>query len=292
MPYVGRFAPSPTGPLHLGSLATAVASYLHARQAGGEWLVRIENIDPEREPPDAGAEILRTLDAYGLHWDRDVVYQNTRLAEYRSAAQALLARAVAFRCSCSRKDVEASTGGGRRYPGTCRERGAHPGATAIRARVEAGKLSFIDGLQGNVEADLHATEGDYVVYRRDDLPAYHLAVVVDDHWQGVDTIVRGTDLLSSTLVHVHLRRLLGLPEPRYFHIPVLSDPRGVKLSKQTGATPVGPLYSAAIAVRVLELMGLEVPDMIRGAPSSELWAWAGFHWRIEELIGLRSIHIA
>ena len=292
MPYVGRFAPSPTGPLHLGSLTTAIASYLHARQAGGEWLVRVEDIDPLREPPNAAAGILKTLEAFGLHWDRDVLYQRMRFEEYRSAAQALLDRGVAFRCSCSRKDVEESTGGGRRYPGICRLRTAHLGATAIRALVEPGLVAFRDGLQGPVETDLNETEGDYVIYRRDELPAYHLAVVLDDHWQGVDTIVRGADLLTPTLVHCHLRQLLGLPEPRYFHLPVLSDRRGVKLSKQTGAAPIGAIYSPETAARALELLGLKVPDEARGAPGPELWAWATYHWRIEELIGRQSIHIA
>lgn len=292
MPYVGRFAPSPTGPLHLGSLTTAVASYLHARQAGGEWLVRVEDIDPLRESPGAAADILRTLDAFGLHWDRDVLYQSTRFAEYRAAAQALLERGVAFRCSCSRKDVVESTGGGRRYPGICRSRTTHVGATAIRVLVDSGIVGFRDGLQGRVEADLSVAEGDYVVYRRDDLPAYHLAGVLDDHWQGVGTIVRGADLLTATLVHSHLRPLLGLPEPRYFHLPVVADRRGVKLSKQTGAAPVGAVYSAEVAVRALELLGLEVPDEARGAQGAELWAWALDHWRIEELIARQSIHIA
>jgi glutamyl-Q tRNA(Asp) synthetase len=254
--------------------------------------VRVEDIDPLREPPQAAADILRTLEAYGLYWDREVVYQRTRLAEYRAAAQALLERGDGFRCSCSRKDVETSTGGGRRYPGTCRSKVTHPGMTAIRVRVEPGKLSFIDRLQGFIETDLNQTEGDYVIYRRDDLPAYHLAVVQDDYWQRVDTIVRGSDLLPSTLVHVHLRRLLGFPEPQYFHLPVLCDTQGVKLSKQTGAAPVGPAYSSETAVRVLELLGLKVPAELRAAGSSELWAWAVRHWGIEELIGRQSIHIA
>jgi len=272
-------------------LTTAVASYLHARQAGGEWLVRIEDIDPLREPPNAATDILKTLDAYGLHWDRDLVYQSTRFAEYRTTAQALLRRGAAFRCSCSRKDVEESTSRTRRYPGTCRSRAAHTGPASIRVLVEPGILRFRDGLQGPIEANLHDTEGDYVVYRRDDLPAYHLAVVMDDHWQGVDAIVRGTDLLTTTPVHMHLRGLLGMPEPRYFHLPILTDRRGVKLSKQTGAVPVGNDYSASTAVRVLELLGLAVPDDLRGAPGRELWGWAIRHWRIEELIGRQSIHI-
>ena len=291
MPYVGRFAPSPTGPLHLGSLTTAVASYLHARQAGGEWLVRVEDIDPLREPPGAAAEILRTLDAYGLHWDRDIVYQSTRFTAYRAAAEGLLERGVAFRCSCSRKDVEETGGGARPYPGTCRSRATHSGPTSIRMRVERGTFGFRDSLQGQVDVDVHDAEGDYVVYRRDDLPAYHLAVVLDDHWQGVDTIVRGRDLLAMTPVHMHLRQVLGLPEPRYLHLPVLTEHQGVKLSKQTGAAAVGPVYSAETAVRVLELLGLKVPTEAHGARSAELWGWAIRNWRIEELIGRQSIHI-
>jgi glutamyl-Q tRNA(Asp) synthetase len=153
-------------------------------------------------------------------------------------------------------------------------------------------VGFRDGLQGQVEADLSETEGDYVVYRRDELPAYHLAVVLDDHWQGVDTIIRGTDLLTPTLVHRHLQQLLGAPEPRYFHLPVLTDRRGVKLSKQTGAAPIGAVYSWETAARVLELLGLKVPDEARGAQGPELWAWAIHRWGIEELIGRQSIHIA
>jgi glutamyl-Q tRNA(Asp) synthetase len=291
VPYVGRFAPSPTGPLHLGSLAIAVASYLHARQAGGEWLVRIEDIDPLREPPGTANHILRTLEAYGLHWDRDVVYQSSRFAEYRAAAEGLLRRGAAFRCNCSRKDVEEGTRGTRRYPGTCRSRATPPGPTSIRVLVEPGIVSFRDGLQGPVGANLHDTEGDYVVFRRDGLPAYHLAVVMDDHWQSVDVIVRGADLLTTTPIHVHLRQLLGMPEPRYFHLPVLVDRQGVKLSKQTGAAPVGTVYSAETAIRVLELLGLDVPEDFRGTGGRELWDWATRHWRVEELIGRQSIHI-
>jgi glutamyl-Q tRNA(Asp) synthetase len=291
LPYVGRFAPSPTGPLHLGSLATAVASYLHARQAGGEWLVRVEDVDPLRELPGAADDILRTLEAYGLTWDRDVVYQSSRFAEYRTVAEALLERGVAFRCSCSRKDIEGSTGGSRRYPGTCRSWTAHLGPTAIRVLVEPGIIGFTDGLQGHVETSLHDSEGDYVIFRRDQLPAYHLAVVIDDHWQGVDTIVRGADLLAMTPIHMHLRRLLGMPEPRYFHLPVLADRAGVKLSKQTGAAPVGPTYSAKTAIRALELLGVDVPEDYRGTGGRELLEWAARQWRVEELIGRQSIHI-
>jgi glutamyl-Q tRNA(Asp) synthetase len=290
VPYVGRFAPSPTGPLHLGSLATAVASFLHARQAGGEWLVRIEDVDPPRELSGAAADILRTLEAFGLHWDREVVYQSTRFDAYRGAVRDLLKRDAAFLCSCSRRDIQGKSGGARRYPGTCRLRTHHSGATAVRVRVDPGVVRFIDGLQRQVEANLADTEGDYLIFRRDGLPAYHLAVVLDDSYQGVDTVVRGADLLTATAVHLHLQERLGFQPPRYFHLPVIVDGEGRKLSKQTGAAPVGTRYSATTAARVLAYLGLDPPRVLAGAGASELWTWAIEHWRIAELIGRRSIH--
>ena len=197
MSYVGRFAPSPTGPLHLGSLLTAVASYLHARQTRGEWLVRIEDIDPPREVPGAAAAILRTLEAFELEWDRPVLYQSSRLDAYRAIAEQLLASGSAFRCRCSRSEIRAGNDTpSARYPGTCRTRQVPPGDAAIRVRVDPGLVAVDDGLQGNTEVDLSASSGDYVIVRRDGLPAYHLAVVVDDAEQGVTTVVRGVDLLD------------------------------------------------------------------------------------------------
>jgi glutamyl-Q tRNA(Asp) synthetase len=290
MSYVGRFAPSPTGSLHLGSLTTAVASFLHARQRGGEWLVRIEDIDPPREVAGAAAEILRTLEAFGLHWDREVLYQSTRFDRYRETAEELLASGLAFRCSCSRKDVlDASPGG--RYPGTCRARRRHSGATAVRVRVDPGEIIFADALQGPVSRDLGRAEGDYLIYRRDALPAYHLAVVCDDFDQGVDTIVRGIDLLDPTSVHWHLQRTLALPHPRYLHIPVLVNAAGQKLSKQTGAAAVDRRSAAEIAQFVLTYLGLSVPAELKGARPATLWAWALPRWEITELKGVRSINI-
>ena len=288
--YVGRFAPSPTGPLHLGSLFTAIASYLDARRACGRWLVRIDDIDPPREPPGASDAILRTLEAYGLEWDGSVLFQSTRLAAYAEAAERLVAEGRAFRCSCSRKDVRSRTGGARRYPGTCRNGPARAGPTAVRMRVDPGVVALRDTLQGPVEADLHAAEGDYVIFRRDGLPAYHLAVVVDDAYQGVTHVVRGADLLPMTPVHLHLQRALGLGSPRYAHLPVLVDAAGVKLSKQTGAPALPARYDAATALRVLHFLELEPPRALAGAPVKDLWAWAIDRWCGEELIGVPSIH--
>jgi glutamyl-Q tRNA(Asp) synthetase len=285
--YVGRFAPSPTGPLHLGSLTTAVASYLHARQADGEWLLRIEDIDPPREVPGARDAILRSLEALELHWDRSVLLQSTRTARYRDVAHALLRRGLAFRCSCTRRQIRARGGAGGRYPGTCRERSKHRGATGVRVRVEPGACSVDDLLQGVVCSDVCALHGDYLIYRRDGLPAYHLAVVVDDAEAGVTCVVRGSDLLQSTPVHAHLQRLLGYATPAYYHVPVLTHADGQKLSKQSGAAPIDTSRPGDLAARVLELLGLHPPAELQGAQAGEYWRWASAHWRIQNLRGCR-----
>lgn len=286
--YVGRFAPSPTGPLHLGSLVTAVASYLHARQSRGEWLVRIDDIDPPREVPGAAAAILRTLEAFELEWDRGVLYQSTRLAAYRSVAERLLAAELAFYCRCSRSELRAGDGTPGRYPGTCRDRHLPPGDAAVRVRVEPGVVTVEDALQGRLAGDLSASSGDYVIVRRDGLPAYHLAAVLDDAEQGITTIVRGADLLESTFAHVHLQSVLGLARPGYFHLPVVVNEQRQKLSKQTGA-PAIAAGDGAIAARVLQLLGLSPPPELLHERPGVSWAWATAHWRIDALRGQREL---
>ena len=289
MSYVGRFAPSPTGPLHLGSLVMAVASFLHARAHGGEWLVRIEDIDPPREVPGAADEILRALEAFELEWDRAVLYQSSRLAAYAQAAEELLASGRAFRCRCSRSEVRAANEGeSGRYPGTCRDRRVPPGDAAVRVRVDAGLVRVVDGLQGTSHVDLAGVLGDYVVVRRDGLPAYHLAVVLDDAEQGVTTIVRGVDLLDATAAHVHLQRTLGLSTPEYHHLPVLVNQARHKLSKQTGAAAIDA-RDRSLAARVLGLLGLAVPPEIAGERPGVLLKWAAERWQIEALRGRRTI---
>jgi glutamyl-Q tRNA(Asp) synthetase len=220
-----------------------------------------------------------------------VRFQSTRLDAYRATADDLLAQGSAFRCDCSRKDVIRSARGRRRYPGRCRDRGLRSEATAIRVRVEPGPLEFVDELQGRIVRDLGRTEGDYVIYRRDGRPAYHLAVVEDDYDQGVNTVVRGIDLLEPTAVHWHLQALLRIPHPQYSHIPVLVNSAGQKLSKQTGAPPARPRERAMLAAAVLGYLGLEVPVTLRGAPPTDLWTWAETHWKVMELKGIQSIHI-
>jgi glutamyl-Q tRNA(Asp) synthetase len=281
VPYVGRFAPSPTGPLHLGSLLAAVASFLAARQRAGQWLVRIEDIDPLREMPGAASEILRVLDRYDLHWDGSVLYQSTRLEAYRQAADSLIADGLAYYCACSRAEIRQANltqAADSRYPGTCRDRGLAPGNTAIRVRAPARAVSFVDLAQGAQLQSIDADSGDYVIFRRDGLPAYHLAVVVDDAFQSVTDIVRGSDLLGCTAQHLHLQSLLQLDSPRYTHVPVLIDSLGQKLSKQTGAAPVATEQADAVAFRILRCLGFAPPADLRGARPETLWSWAASRW--------------
>ena len=288
MAYRGRFAPSPTGPLHMGSLLAAAASFIDARQAGGEWLVRIEDIDPPREVPGAADAILTALEALGLRWDGTVVYQSSRQPAYAALVDDLLARGLAFRCSCSRKQIRAhpeSGPNGTRYPGTCREGPVADTATAVRVVTDAKPVRFDDRFQGLQSRDLQAWGGDYIILRRDGLPAYHLAVVVDDAAQGITDVVRGADLLESSLVHCHLQQLLGLPQPRYGHIPVLLNRQGQKLSKQTGAAPLRLEDPSAVISATLGYLGAPPPRDLAGAPPDVLWQWAIGAIKLESLVG-------
>ncbi len=234
--YRGRFAPSPTGPLHFGSLLAAFGSWLLARHAGGQWLVRIEDLDPPREVPGAADAQLRALAAFGLVSDAPVVRQSERHALYEAALARLLAAGLAFRCHCSRADL-AGAGGIHR---ACAA-GARRPDPAIRLRVPDGTvIAFDDALQGPQRQDVGRQAGDFVLRRADGLWAYQLAVVVDDAAQGVTDVVRGADLLESTPRQIHLQRLLGLPTPRYAHLPLVVDAAGRKLSKSAAALPVDP----------------------------------------------------
>ena len=240
MPYIGRFAPSPSGPLHFGSLVAALASWLDARAAGGRWLVRVEDLDRPRVQPGAADGILRTLERLGLYWDGEVVFQSRRGALYE---QALARLRDTYLCACSRREIADSavslaTDGAQVYPGTCRA-GLPAGrnARALRVRVQ-GMISIADRVQGLLQQDLEREVGDFVLRRADGQFAYQLAVVVDDADQQVTDVVRGADLLDSTPRQIYLQRLLGLATPRYLHVPVAIDARGEKLSKHAGARPI------------------------------------------------------
>lgn len=242
--YAGRFAPSPTGPLHFGSLVAAAASWLDARAARGRWLVRIEDLDAPRAEAGAAREILRTLERLGLGWDGDVVYQSARAALYDRACQRL--EKQTYWCGCTRREIaDSSLGlaadGAQIYPGTCRN-GLGPGKAprALRVRTTGEQIGFADRVQGAQQQILERDIGDFVLFRADGQYAYQLAVVVDDAEQGVTDVVRGADLLDSTPRQIYLQRLLGYPTPRYLHVPAAVNAAGEKLSKQTGAAPISP----------------------------------------------------
>lgn len=273
MPYTGRFAPSPTGPLHFGSLVAALASWLDARAAGGRWLLRMEDIDRPREVPGAADEIRRQLAALGLQWDGDVMRQSLRTEAYRDAAARL--GAAAYWCGCTRREMEDSAlapDGARIYPGTCRD-GIAPGKAprAMRVRTESSTIRFTDRVQGECAQSVANEIGDFVILRADGLYAYQLAVVVDDAAQGVTDVVRGADLLDSTARQIHLQRLLGCPQPRYLHVPVAVTADGEKLSKKTGAAAAGPRDIAG----ALAFLGHAPPA---GLTPAESLSWALSHW--------------
>jgi glutamyl-Q tRNA(Asp) synthetase len=266
---------------------TAVASYLHARQANGQWLVRIEDIDPPREVPGAAVTILKSLEQLGLLWDRSVLYQSTRIDAYRGVAERLLTDGLSYPCSCTRTElgqITKSPSLPAPYPGICREKRTHVRATGIRVRADGPAIRFTDSLQGTQHCAIESSTGDYVIWRRDGLPAYHLAVVLDDAKQGVSHVVRGADLLGSTPVQIHLQRTLGLATPDYAHVPLIVNAVGQKLSKQTGAAAIEP-GTAMLVPTVLNYLGLNVPAELRGAPPSDIWPWAIAHWRPGNLRG-------
>jgi glutamyl-Q tRNA(Asp) synthetase len=270
----GRFAPSPTGPLHFGSVVAALGSFLEARSRAGRWLVRIDDLDPPREEAGASAAILAMLEALELNWDGEVLYQSTRGDAYAAALERLVREGAVFPCQCTRREVD-----GGPYPGTCRG-GLPPGVTgrALRVRVDDSAIVFDDAVQGPVVQHLESACGDFVVRRADGFVAYHLACAVDDAWQGVNEVVRGADLIDSTPRQIHLQRLLGLPQPRYAHLPVVVDRHGAKLSKQQGALPVRPKDAASALYQALRFLGLEPPhDTVHG-PVRELLAWACERW--------------
>ncbi|QNM94976.1 tRNA glutamyl-Q(34) synthetase GluQRS [Chitinimonas koreensis] len=282
--YVGRFAPSPTGPLHHGSLLAAVGSYLEARAAGGRWLLRIEDLDPPREMPGAACGILRTLEAYGFEWDGEVVYQSRRLDHYRAALDRLVAAGLAYPCACTRREIaDSSLRGidGPVYPGTCRAGlAAGRAPRAWRLRVGEGETGFLDAVQGWQSQVLARDLGDFVLLRADGYFAYQLAVVVDDALQGVSHVVRGADLLDSTPRQIYLQQALGSPLPGYAHLPVLTNAAGEKLSKQTRA-PALEIERAGLELwQALTILGQQPPAGLRGAAPAEVWRWAFAHWRL------------
>jgi glutamyl-Q tRNA(Asp) synthetase len=280
--YRGRFAPSPTGPLHFGSLVAALGSYLDARFHQGKWLLRMEDLDPPREVAGAGDLILHTLDAYGLEWDGPVVYQGRRTALYETALAQLQQAGHLYGCCCTRKEIADSGGNAdsnRIYPGTCRN-GLPPGRTAraLRVRVQDNSITLIDALQGQMQRRLGQEVGDFILRRADGLFAYQLAVVVDDAEQEITHIVRGADLLDSTPRQIYLQQLLEYATPDYLHLPMAVDTRQDKLSKQTCAPAIDEQQRTATLCQALAFLNQPLPDAAGDASPSELLRWAVAHW--------------
>jgi len=277
----GRFAPSPTGPLHFGSLVAAVGSYLNIKSRGGQWLVRIEDLDPPREQPGVADSILRTLEAYGLLWDEPVIFQSQRSEVYESAIERLSAQGLVYYCQCSRKDIAADALpgiDGPRYPGTCRELDLGSRNTSLRIKVPDETFTFDDLIQGSMQQNLERDVGDFVLRRRDGLYSYQLAVVVDDGIQEITEVCRGTDLVDSTPRQNYLQQVLGLPTPRYLHLPIAINQHGQKLSKQTRAAPVPQEPDSSVLSSAMQFLGQILPTELTGAPTAELIEWGVEYW--------------
>ena len=293
--YRGRFAPSPTGPLHFGSLVAALGSYLDAKHHRGIWLVRIEDLDTPRTVKGAADEILGTLEAYGLHWDEDIIYQSQRTAAYEAAFHRLKVAGSVYPCACSRKEIADSAlqrGDELVYPGTCRK-GMAQGKTARawRVRVNDTCITFSDRMQGIISQDLATEAGDFVVLRADGLFAYQLAVIVDDAAQGINDVVRGADLLFSTPRQIYLQRLLGLPTPAYMHLPVVVNSQGEKLSKQTLAQPVRDNNPAFTMFDALVFLRQQPPAELRLDTIEEILGWAIANWQPGALLNCHQLPI-
>lgn len=316
--YRGRFAPSPTGPLHFGSLIAAVGSYVDAKHHHGIWLVRMEDLDMPRCMPGAADNILRTLETFGLYSDEPVVYQSHRTAAYSSALLKLQACGAAYPCLCTRKEIADSAVHGIEgyvYPGTCRSTSTYPSRQRPLIPTEEGKLSarpsawrvrtdlapsspslppstieFDDVLQGCISQNLEGEIGDFVVKRADGLFAYQLAVVIDDEFQGITHVVRGADLLASTPRQIYLQRLLGFSTPAYMHLPVAVNEAGEKLSKQTLAAPVDNSRPTAELLRVLNFLRQQPPADLDKFDVKTVLDWAIQNWDATKLRGVRTLN--
>lgn len=290
-PYRGRFAPTPSGPLHFGSLVAALGSYLEARRHGGEWLLRIEDVDPPRVVAGAADVILRTLEAFGFEWDGPVLYQSRRQAAYRDALERLRREDLIYACTCSRKRIAASARRGVDsfvYPGFCRGRPLEREAVAVRLRVPDRRIVFDDAGQGRVACNVAAECGDFVVRRADGVFTYQLAVVVDDAAQGITHVVRGADLLASTPRQIVLQQALDLPTPHYLHLPVVLDAHGDKLSKQTLAQPIDRRAPLPALIAAWDFLGQPPPGRLDSV--QEFWSMALAGWsasRIPRVRGYR-----
>lgn len=293
--YKGRFAPSPTGPLHFGSLIAAVASYLEAKAQQGKWLLRMEDLDKPREMPGAADAILYALEAFGFEWDDSIIYQSQRLEAYAEALIKLQNKGLVYPCACSRKEIaDSALHGidGLVYPGICRN-GLAAGKTARawRIKVEDRTLSFNDAIQGVISQNLSKDIGDFVLKRADGFYAYQLAVVVDDAEQGITHVLRGADLLDSTPRQMYLQQALDYLQPSYAHVPVAANSQGEKLSKQTLAQALDTEKPGVALWDALDFLGQEPPAALQQANLQTLWDWAKTHWSLAKVQQQRSLMV-
>lgn len=285
----GRFAPTPSGPLHFGSLVAALASYLDSRTRGGRWLLRIDDLDRDREAKGAGEIIVSDLAALGFEWDGPVYTQHERSTRYRQAVDELLAAGLAFPCACTRREIQEQNEPGEPtaiYPGTCRN-GLPPGreGRSVRLRIPDETLCFEDEWAGTIRQSLARDVGDFVVWRVEGMASYHLATVLDDADAGVTRVVRGADLLDSTPRQILLQQLLGLPTPAYAHFPLVRAADGRKLGKQTHASRIDTRHPARTLVAGLGFLNQAPPEALESATLNEVWGWAMTHWRASAVGG-------
>lgn len=277
--YIGRFAPSPTGPVHFGTLLAAVGSYLQAKANNGQWLLRMEDVDITRKVEGSDLEILNTLEAFGFEWQGDVMYQSNQTDYYQQALEQLIEQSLVFPCVCSRKQLAAS--GSEIYPGTCRNRKlAETGEHALRLSARDITIEFDDLIMGRQSQNIAWQCGDFVIRRRDGLFAYQLAVVVDDALQGITEVVRGADLLDSTPRQIYLQQLLAYTTPTYCHLPLAVDESGNKISKSAGATKIELQHKQRHLVQALAFLGQQPPPELARTSINDIWSWAIKHWRL------------
>ena len=296
MPTTGRFAPSPSGPLHFGSLVAALASYCQARSQQGRWLLRIEDVDTPRVVSGSDQQILRDLEAFGFAWDGPVLYQSDQFEQYRFYLEQLLARGDCYGCECSRRILReqgARSGPlGQIYPGNCRRKNLPSAGHSIRLNTAAANtVSFVDQVYGEFGLNLPESVGDFVLRRADNIFAYHLAVVVDDELQGVDEVVRGADLLENTCLHIFLQHKLGFTNPRYMHIPLVNNAQGVKLSKQTGANPIDHRHASRQLLAALSHLGQSPEVDLQHASPEEVLTWAITNWHPGSIPALQAVSV-
>lgn len=274
--YTGRFAPSPTGPLHMGSLVAAVGSFVRARSRNGRWFVRMEDLDPPREQQGANDHILSTLQIHGLKWDGEVLYQSQCSADHQAAVDILLQQKKAYYCTCSRKQIAENAINGRYgliYPGYCWDKNHSNINAAVRLRTDDRRICLNDLKKGKVCQQLKSELGDFIIKRADGYFAYQLAVVVDDEKQGITEVVRGEDLLDNTPRQIHLQRLLGYHTPDYLHLPLVTNKDGEKLSKQTHAPPLDNSTPTTNLREALGYLGISSTSSLKNLSPEEILQW-------------------